>query len=513
MNQINLDRLSELPREEREEIKKLIDEHLERSRYGQIKKYFSNKGDEYDIKYWQKHWEFMQKGAGYMFRCISGANRIGKSNALGAEVVYHATGDYPTGMDGHPKWEGKIFYEPVEIWIVGSDPDSVRSGIQKVLIGDYDDPGTGLLPRECIVGDPRQKPGAPELIQSIKVRHKSGGLSKIYFKTSKQGVNAFKSASVHFVGMDEMQPWEIFTECATRLASTNGLFVLAASPEEGFSNLTMKFMPHGRPPKTPSRCGQVGPDENQTWTTVIGWKDVIHLDEKTKRALLATYLPHEIRAKTEGLPSLGKGLIWPIDERELMCRPFEIPFSWPRAFAFDPGGVSACIWGAYNKDNDTWYIYDEYKVENRDPLYHVAAIKARGAWIPGIADPSIQRLKNLELNRVLLEQYRNLGLEVQMANNSLIPGLQEVWLRMNTNRVKIFTNCQMLLDEIRTFSYGKDNMPAKDQDDHECDCLRYLMMSGLMVAGVMPDPDDDTDDKDRLYKAQQLSSRDSITGY
>lgn len=512
-----LERLNSLPRDQKEELYKVLEEHYSRGRYNQLDQYFTTDGSPFDYKLWEKHWEFMQKGSLYMLRCISGANRSGKTNTAGTEWAYHLTGLYPDGSNNHPRWEGRIFYDPIELWVVGSDPDSLRNGIQKTLIGDFEDPGTGLIPKHLIKGDPKQKPGAPEMALSIRVKHIAGHYNKCYFKTSKQGVDAFRSASVDGILMDELQPWEIFSECVTRLANKKGIFILAASPEKGMSPVTMKFIPHGKPPNPPRFCGQVGPTDNSTWTTVVGWKDVPEtaLNGGARKALLATYLPHEIRAKTEGLPSFGAGLIFPFDEQDITFNPLieSLPLEWPRAFAFDPGGTAAAVWGAWDENHKRWYIYDEYKTSGRNPFEHVYAIKQRGDWISGVCDPSIEKQKNPETQQILLNSYRKLGLSVRLANNKVEAGIRELYVGFNTGMVKISTRCTMLLDELRTYSYGDDYKPKRDQDDHIIDALRYLKMSGRSVMKVYTDDPYEESEQDRIMEISRNTSRDSVTGY
>jgi hypothetical protein len=46
------------------------------------------------------------------------------------------------------------------------------------------------------------------------------------------------------------------------------------------------------------------------------------------------------------------------------------------------------VWGAIDDQTDTLYLYSEhYRGEVTVPV-HASAIKARGAWIPGVSDPA-----------------------------------------------------------------------------------------------------------------------------
>jgi hypothetical protein len=92
-----------------------------------------------------------------------------------------------------------------------------------------------------------------------------------------------------------------------------------------------------------------------------GWKDVPHLDEEEKRKLVANTPPFQIKARTEGEPTLGVGAIYPIDESEITVPDFGILDSWPRAFGVDVGwNRTAVIWGARDRGTGVIYLYSEH---------------------------------------------------------------------------------------------------------------------------------------------------------
>src|SRR5262245_19466063 len=125
------------------------------------------------------------------------------------------------------------------------------------------------------------------------------------------------------------------------------------------------------------------------FTVQAGWEDIPHLDEKGKATLLSSYLPHELEARTRGIPSLGAGAIYPVAERDLVCDPFEFPLWYKHAYGFDVGwNRTAVIWGALDPESDVLYLYSEHYRGQAEPPIHVEAIKARGKWIPGTIDPA-----------------------------------------------------------------------------------------------------------------------------
>ena len=146
-----------------------------------------------------------------------------------------------------------------------------------------------------------------------------------------------------------------------------------------------------------------------------GWDAVPHLDEATKEQLLGAFPPHEREARTQGIPGLGSGAIYPITLDEITCHPFEIPTYWPKAFGMDVGwNRTAVVWGALDRSVDCLYIYTEHYRGQAEPSIHADAIRARGVWIPGVIDPASQGRSQADGTQ-LIETYRHLGLQIAPA--------------------------------------------------------------------------------------------------
>lgn len=216
-----------------------------------------------------------------------------------------------------------------------------------------------------------------------------------------------------------------------------------------------------------------------------GWDDIPHLDEKTKRELLAGYAPHEREARTKGTPSLGAGAIYPIGDEEITCAPFRIPPFWPKAYAMDVGwNRTAALWGAHNREVDTVYIYAEHYRGQAEPSIHAAAIRARGEWIPGVIDPASRGRSQID-GQQLIEIYQNLGLNLTPADNAVDAGIWDVWERMSTGRLKIFTTCTRTLAERRIYRRDEKGRIVKE-NDHLMDCKRYLIRSAIPIMATEP---------------------------
>jgi hypothetical protein len=219
-----------------------------------------------------------------------------------------------------------------------------------------------------------------------------------------------------------------------------------------------------------------------------GWDHVPHLDEDTKRELLASTMPYMRDARSKGIPSLGSGAVYPIAESEITCKPFAIPAYWPRAYALDVGWKkTAALWGAWDETTDTLYAYTEHYRGEAEPSVHAAAIRARGEWIPGVVDPA-SRGRSQRDGEMLFASYRDLGLNLTLANNKVTGedgGIFKVWERLTTGRLKIFETCQNLLEEYRNYQRDKNGKIVKE-NDHLMDCCRYLCASGREIAIVKP---------------------------
>ena len=216
-----------------------------------------------------------------------------------------------------------------------------------------------------------------------------------------------------------------------------------------------------------------------------GWDSVPHLDEQTKKELLAETPPWLREARSLGKPSLGAGAIYPISESQIKCAPFPIPAHWPRAFSMDVGwNWTAGLWGAWDLDTSTLYIYAEYKVGETLPQVHAEAFKARGPWIPGVIDPAANGRSQRD-GEVLKASYETFGLKLTNAENAVEAGLHACWMDLSVSRIRVFSTLQHFFGEYRLYRRDEHGKIVK-KNDHVMDCMRYLRMSGRGVAIVKP---------------------------
>lgn len=246
------------------------------------------------------------------------------------------------------------------------------------------------------------------------------------------------------------------------------------------------------------------------WVASVTWEDIPHINDEVKKALYNSFPDHEKEARSKGIPSVGSGKIYPILESDFVISPFKIPPYWPKCYALDVGfRRTACIWGAIDPDSGIVYLYDEYYCGQALPEVHAAAIKRRGNWIPGVIDPAARKSSERD-GRKLLDEYKQLGLDLQLADNSIEAGILKMLGRLSNGQLKLFRNCQNFLSEYRIYRYNDKGEPAREQQDHLMDATRYLLMSGLRRAIVRPDDDDELG---KIRYSMKNFSRDDITGY
>ena len=175
----------------------------------------------------------------------------------------------------------------------------------------------------------------------------------------------------------------------------------------------------------------------------------------------------------------------------MVCDPINIPEFWPRICGLDFGWdhPTAAAWAAWDRDSDIIYIYDTYAMSQEAVPIHASAIKGRGNWIPVIW-PMDGRQADKGSGKSLTEQYRNEGVSMTREHFTNAPqtgqkegsggisveaGVQEMYTRFMTNRLKIFNNQSKLLEELRMY-HRKDGKIVFKHDD-VISATRYAVMS------------------------------------
>jgi len=460
---------SQLSLREQEEVIAALEVLANDKKYNKFQNFFPDTG-EYKRELYKKHLNFFRAGASYRERGFIAANRVGKSEAGAYETVCHATGMYPEW------WEGKRFNKPTMIWVGGDTATTCRDIIQKKLLGEIGDFGSGMLPKDTI-HETKTRRNVPDAIETIRVKHLSGGISTIVIKTYEQGRATWQGTEVDCVWIDEECPADVYGEALIRTMTTNGTVFLTFTPLSGLTDLVINFLENSQETDV----------KYPKFVTNVTWDDVPHLSSKDKEELLAATPPNLRDARSKGEPTVGAGRIYPLSIEEITCDDFQIPKYWRKAYAMDVGwNNTAAIWGAWDEQNDIMYITSEHKLGEAQPVIHASAIKARGDWMKGVIDPA-SRGRSQKDGEQLFKLYKDEGLKIIPAMNAVDAGIYEVWQRLSTSRLKFFKSCTMLQKEFNLYHRDEKGKIVK-KNDHLLDCLRYLVLSDKNIWGFQPAP-------------------------
>jgi phage terminase large subunit-like protein len=329
----------------------------------------------------------------------------------------------------------------------------------------------------------------------VYVKHKSGGVSTIGFKSYDQGRPAFEGTARDYVWGDEEMPLAIYMECLLRTMTTDGIMMLTFTPMLGLSEIVLQFLPSGSLAEKPVQ---------DKYVVQASWDDAPHLTDQMKSEMLAQLPPFQRDARSKGIPQLGSGAIYPVPESEIVVDPFAIPGHFKRYAGMDVGWkTTAVCWFAEDPDTGVHYLFSDYARGSVEPVVHAEAIKSRGKWTVAIDPASRGRTQND--GQQLYEMYSNLGLDLRKADNAVETGLYTVWSLLSEGKLKIFKTCQATLTELRMYRRDEKGHVVKS-DDHNMDALRYGIMTGRTFAKALTPPKRKTPDYDlESYAGQGFS--------
>lgn len=429
-----------------------------------------------DYRPYPKQREFHRRGATHRERLLRAGNQNGKTFCVGNELAYHLTGEYPED------WEGKRWTRPIVAWASSETGESTRDNPQRALLGLVGDEGTGSIPARCLGGDYGMAAGVSGLYDYIRVKHKSGGWSLLRFKYYAQGQRKWQGPPVDFVWFDEEPPEDIYAEGLARTIATRGIAALSFTPLQGMSEVVRQFLVD----PTPERS-----DTNMTI------EDAEHIPADERARIIASFPAHERDARSKGIPTLGSGRVFPVDEEVIKIAPFPLPAHWPRLCAIDFGydHPFAAVWLAFDNDTGTMYVTDCYKIKEKTPATHVDAMKPRCGggekpWMP-VAWPHDGHQHEKGSGIVLQRQYRDRGLnmlahhaqhapegtpdETKAIRQSVEAGVLGMLDDMTGGRIKVFAHLSDWFDEFRLY-HRKDGQIVALYDD-VLSATRYGWMS------------------------------------
>lgn len=387
------------------------------------------------------------------------SHNCGKTLSAAAETAMHLCGHYPDW------WKGKRFPTATRLWVGSPTSQTTRDAAQMLLMGPPGEFGTGFIPARYIVDYSKATHGVPNALESVIVKHISGKNSQIQFKSYDQGRIRWQAATINGVWFDEEPPMDIYVEGRTRTNVPGNFTYTTCTPLLGMSDVMIRFL-----------------KEKPTGSIVIPMTidDALHYTPEQRASIVAGYPAHERKARAQGIPVLGTGAVFPIEEEQILTMPFPIPEHWPRICGMDFGWdhPTACAWIAWDRDTDTLYIYDTHRVKEQTPIVHAATMKAKGPWIP-VAWPHDGLAHDKGSGATLANQYRALGVNMLKEKATHKPekgkkegtggygveaGISEMLQRMQTGRFKVFSNLTDWFDEYRMY-YRKDGLIVKEHDD------------------------------------------------
>lgn len=364
----------------------------------------------------------------------------------------HATGLYPG------TWRGRRFNAATKAWVAGVTGESTRDNPQRVLLGSsVGQLGTGTIPRSAIINTTAAR-GINGLVDTVLVRHVSGGTSQISFKTYEKGREKWQGETLHWVWFDEEPPLDIYTEGLTRTNVHSGITFITFTPLLGMSDVVMRFIGEARTPG----CH----------VTNMTIDDALHYTDEQRQQIIASYPAHEREARVKGVPMLGSGRVFPISEEAIAEDEITLRPEWPRIVGIDFGWDHpfAAVWMAWDRDSDTVHIYDCYRAAQESANMHAPMIRARGEWIP-VAWPHDGLQHDKGSGEQLADIYRKQGLNMLAeratfhdGTNGVEAGVMDMLTRMETRRLRVNRKLSQWFEEFRLY-HREDGKLVKERDD------------------------------------------------
>ena len=220
---------------------------------------------------------------------------------------------------------------------------------------------------------------------------------------------------------------------------------------------------------------------------MAGWDDVPHLTAKAKRELLDSTPMHLRAARSKGIPVLGSGLVFAVDEESILVEPFRVPDHWVRIGGMDfgwdhPWAMVECAW---DRDTDTFYVLRDARQRETTPrsAWNTYEDSWDLKWLP-FSWPHDGLQHDKGSGEQLASQYKAAGFnmleeratfpESEGGGNGLEAGISGMLDLMGAGRWKVFKTCQFWIGEFRMY-HRKDGLIVKANDD-TISASRYAWM-------------------------------------
>ena len=421
-------------------------------------------------------------------RWVFGGNRCGKTECGAVETIYMARGIHPYRANK----------KDVHGWVVSLSTQVQRDVAQKKILHylrkDWIE--------EIVMQSGRKDSPEMGVIDFIRVKNVFGGVSVIGFKSCDQGREKFQGASLDFVWFDEEPPYAIYLECRMRVMDKKGDIFGTMTPLKGQTFVYEEIYLNRH-------------NDAEVWYEFMEWADNPYLDEGEIKALQGCMDEGQLQSRRYGKFALAKGLVYPeFDERIHVIEPFSVPPEWQDNIAIDPGlnNPLSAHWYAVDYDDNVYVIYEHFAA-GRDVDYHAQEIKricemlgwkrdSKGR-VQALID-SAAKQRTLSGVKNVCELFYERGVLVNPdVEKDLFSGISRVKSYLNQSNglpnLYIFSSCVNLIAELKSYYWGKGDVPRK-VDDHCLDELRYYLMTRPKNAPPPALASPILREKERLYR-------------
>ena len=396
-------------------------------------------------------------------RWVFGGNRSGKTECGAVETVWLARGIHPFKNN-----------KPISCWVVSLSKqvqrDVAQSKILHYLRKDWIE--------SVVMSSGRSDSAESGVIDFIMVKNVFGSLSKIGFKSCDQGREKFQGSSLDFVWFDEEPPYDIYQECRMRVLDRKGEVFGTMTPLKGLTWVYNEIYLN------------TNHDDN-IWHEEMEWADNPYLDKAEVEAMTKSLSADELESRRYGKFMQCGGLVYSeFDENVHVIEPFDVPKEWYDTISIDPGlnNPLSAHWYAQDYDGNV-YVIAEHFDKGKDVAFHAGRIKeisARLNWhytngkICALIDSAATQRTLASSKSVVDLFYENDILVNPKVNKDMFSGINKVKSYLKDGEGKphlfIFKSCRNLIEEIKGYWWGDNDLPVK-KDDHCLDEMRYYLMN------------------------------------
>jgi hypothetical protein len=422
-------------------------------------------------------------------RAIFAGNRFGKSELGSVEDVSFLLGERRFFPVGHPLRRLGIPAQGVKILVIAEDWDLVGELFtnEPSKLGK---PGKIMkyLPADAKVTLHRGQNG---IVDTIYVEVVLDGLvrkSAVFFDTVKSFKNnpkSFESKDWDVVHLDEPVPNELWKAVSRGLIDRSGKLWALLTP---LSEAWLYYMFSEAVPENTEENGM-------WWCEASIWDNPTLSAEAIEEYFKSVADPAERACRESGRPLAQGNLVistysekvhlWNVEERGLPAGwkdAYTPPEAYACALAIDthPQTPTAVLFVAISP-LDHVFFYDELSIGTLE--------KDR---ISLVADEIIKRVQRVRMEYMLCEPaawcqdpesgrcfadvFFEHGLDVEKASKERTWAIQQTRILFASERkVWVLDHCRNLRNELKRWSFTKENKPA-DKDDHFCECLGRLVV-------------------------------------